>query len=336
MEDSPPGAEMKSLLKKLYLHGSNGDKALPLDQRYESDMVVTPEYRESLPDMQNVSDTEILGANVGIQQVGVSNFKLPLKFRTKWGEILNLETRVSGTVSLEAGIKGINMSRIVRSFYDYKDEEFTVETLKDILLKYQEVIDCRESRLKLDFSYPMLQKSLRSHLAGYQYYKSGYEGRIGLDGGYRKFVNFDFVYSSACPCSAELAEHARDTRGIYSIPHSQRSTARINVEVDSASSIFIEDLHKHCLDALETETQVMVKREDEQAFAEMNGAKFKFVEDAVRLVYERLDSDPRIRDFEVACAHLESLHSHDAVAVIAKGVPGGFRADYSNFEDLIC
>jgi len=32
--------------------------------------------------------------------------------------------------------------------------------------------------------------------------------------------------------------------------------------------------------ALQTETQVMVKREDEQAFAELNGAYLKFVEDA--------------------------------------------------------
>ena len=36
----------------------------------------------------------------------------------------------------------------------------------------------------------------------------------------------------------------------------------------------------------------MVRREDEQAFAEMNGAKVKFVEDAARLVYEQLEEDP--------------------------------------------
>jgi len=327
---------MKTLLKKLYLHGQNGGKALPLDQRYDADFVMSPEYRESLPDMQNVADSEIMGSNVGIQQVGVSNFKLPLKYKTKWNEVLSLETRVTGTVSLDPGIKGINMSRIVRSFYDFKDVEFTLDAMEDILREYAAVIDTREGRLKLDFSYPMLQKSLRSHLAGYQYYRSSYEGRLDSSGVYRKFIAFDFVYSSACPCSAELAEHARDTRNIYSIPHSQRSKARIRVEANPDDTLFIEDIHAHCLDALETETQVMVKREDEQAFAEMNGAHFKFVEDAVRLMYERLDGDARIKDFEVACAHLESLHSHDAVAAIAKGVPGGFRADYSDFTDLIC
>jgi GTP cyclohydrolase I len=60
------------------------------------------------------------------------------------------------------------------------------------------------------------------------------------------------------------------------------------------------------------------------------------VEDAARLVYEQLIADRRIHDFQVACSHLESLHSHDAVSVIAKGVPGGLRADFSDFSTLVC
>jgi GTP cyclohydrolase I len=95
-------------------------------------------------------------------------------------------------------------------------------------------------------------------------------------------------------------------------------------------------LQKHCHEALQTETQVFVRREDEQAFAELNGAFPKFVEDAARLLYERLDGDARIRDFQIACAHLESLHSHNAVAVISKGLPGGFSADFSDFPGLVC
>ena len=99
-----------------------------------------------------------------------------------------------------------------------------------------------------------------------------------------------------------------------------------------ARNLTIEDLHAHCLNALQTETQVMVKREDEQAFAELNGAHMKFVEDAARLLYRELHSDARIKDFQAACSHMESLHSHDAVSVICKGVPGGFEADFTDFR----
>jgi len=156
------------------------------------------------------------------------------------------------------------------------------------------------------------------------------------DGRYRRFIQFDFVYSSACPCSAELSEHARDRRGVYTVPHSQRSKARIIIEEAPGKKIWIEDVHALCVAARKTETQVMVKREDEQAFAELNGAHVKFVEDAARLLYRQFNADARIKDFQIACAHLESLHSHDAVSVICKGVKGGFTADFSDFRSLVC
>jgi GTP cyclohydrolase I len=278
----------------------------------------------------------IQGAHVPIQQVGVSNFKVPLRIRTKKGGSLTLETSVTGTVSLEAELKGINMSRIVRSFYDHKGEVFTGESVGRILKSYLRRVESKDARLKLEFSYPILQKSLRSGLEGYQFYRAGFEGVVTRSGDYRRFVHFDFVYSSACPCSAELAEHARDTRGVYGVPHSQRSKARLTLEEANGRKIWIEDVHALCLRALRTETQVMVKREDEQAFAELNGANLKFVEDAARLLYREFDADKRICDFQIACSHLESLHSHDAVSVICKGVKGGFTADFMNFSSLVC
>ena len=63
----------------------------------------------------------------------------------------------------------------------------------------------------------------------------------------------------------------------------------------------------------------MVKREDEQAFAELNAANPIFVEDAARLFCEALQREPRIGDFRVVASHQESLHSHDAVSVLTQG-----------------
>ncbi len=320
--------------KMMYLHRADG-QAPRLTRDYDAKFRVTPAYRASLPDMMEAEDA-IQGSAVPIQQVGVSNFRLPLKFRTKGGEVLTLETSVTGSVSLEATLKGINMSRIVRAFYEHRDDVFTLDLLRRILAKYQRQVEVLNARIKLGFSYPMRQPSLRSGLEGWQYYKVAYEGVTTADGTFRKFIEFDFVYSSACPCSAELSEHARDVRGAYAIPHNQRSKARVRVEVAPGKRLAIEDLQRHCANALKTETQVMVKREDEQAFAELNGAHIKFVEDAARLLHAELAADARIADFEVACAHLESLHSHDAVSVICKGVPGGMTADFMNFRDLVC
>ena len=63
----------------------------------------------------------------------------------------------------------------------------------------------------------------------------------------------------------------------------------------------------------------MVKREDEQAFAELNAANPIFVEDAARLFAQGLQKDARVGDFRVLASHQESLHSHDAVSVLTEG-----------------
>lgn len=292
---------------------------------YDDTFQTTPEYLETLPDLQNGTAGLIQGSRVAIQQVGIHNFRLPLRFRTKDGDPITLETSVTGTVSLEAHKKGINMSRIMRTFYEHKDETFSLDLLEKVLHDYQTHLGGIEARLILRLNYPILNESLRSGLLGYQYYAVAMEGRLDQYGQLRKFLHLDFVYSSACPCSYELSQHAIETRGVPAVPHSQRSVARVSVEC--GDFIWIEDLRDLCLRALKTETQVIVKREDEQAFAELNAASLKFVEDAVRLLYEQLDADPRILDFKVVASHQESLHSHDAVSVIVKGVQGGFSAD---------
>lgn len=320
----------------MYLHRSNCGQKPKIARSYDRKFRASAAYRASLPDMMEVAHAAIQGAHVPIQQVGIHNFKLPLKYRTKAGRILTLETSITGTVSLEADLKGINMSRIMRSFYEHKDGITTGEWMGRILKSYLRNVESKDARLKISFSYPMLRPSLRSGLEGWQFYDTAFEGVMTHDGRYRRFIHFDFVYSSACPCSAELSEHARDVRGAYTVPHSQRSKARITLEEAEGKKIWIEDVHALCLAALQTETQVMVKREDEQAFAELNGAYLKFVEDAARLLYREFDRDKRVADFRIACSHLESLHSHDAVSVICKGVKGGFTADFMDFGSLLC
>ncbi len=294
-----------------------------LKRFYDPTFTVTDQYKESLPDLQNGPSSLIEGANVPIQQVGISNFRIPLRYATPSGDLKTLETSVDGYVGLDAGKKGINMSRIMRTFYDFKEDVFHPGKIEDILRAYKKSLDSKTAFLNLSFSYPMLQESLRSGLEGYQYYDVSFEGKVDEYGRFRKFVHLDFEYSSACPCSYELSEHAREVREVVTIPHSQRSLASITVEL--YDDMFVDDLVNLCREALHTETQVMVKREDEQAFAEMNGAYQKFVEDAARLLYDKLNEVDNIYDFVVRCNHMESLHSHDAVSRICKGLQNGLR-----------
>jgi GTP cyclohydrolase I len=301
---------------------------------YDEQFSATPKYIACLPDLANGLPC---GAPVPIQRVGYHNFKMPLHFAKKEGGSLTLETSITGSVSLSQNAKGINMSRIMRGLYKHKDEVFHLGNLAGILNTLRNDARSDEVNVSLKFSYPIEVESLRSGLYGYQYYDVTYECQLNSQHALKRIIHFDFVYSSACPCSFELAEHARKYRGVAGIGHSQRSVARISLELYEESSIWIEDIREIAVAQLRTETQVMVKREDEQAFAELNGSYPKFVEDAARLLVQGFTNHPSIKDFKIVCVHLESLHSHDAVSVIVKGLRGGFSAsvDPEVFANLI-
>ena len=99
------------------------------DRDYDADYKPTKDDIETFPDLQNGPSSLIQGSPVEIQQVGIHNFRLPLKYATRDKKVVELETKVTGTVSLEAHKKGINMSRIMRSFYEYKNDVFNINKL---------------------------------------------------------------------------------------------------------------------------------------------------------------------------------------------------------------
>ena len=305
----------------------------PPDTDYDDQLVLDLGYIDSLPDLQ---DAPFKGAAVGIPHVGIHRFRIPLKIARRDGGYAMVEASITGTVSLEAQKKGINMSRIIRTFYEHVDANadavFTLKTLDDVLSQIQTRSDSHDSEILVKFSYPMRHNALRTlDLTGYQFYDVVFGTRFEGRGTRHKSntIDFDFVYSSACPCSYELAEHARQYRNKATVSHSQRSVARLQLLLTSdMPHIWIEEIQELCLAALHTETQVMVKRPDEQAFAELNGSYTKFVEDAARQLYLVLDNRADIADFRIVCSHLESLHSHDAIAVITKFEEDSPRAFY--------
>ena len=156
-------------------------------------------------------------------------------------------------------------------------------------------------------------------------------------------------YSSTCPCSAALARQLIQEQfesdfgangsvkaseikawlgteqGIIATPHSQRSVARLRVQLkDDLAEFPITALVDAVEDCLKTPVQTAVKREDEQEFARLNGANLMFCEDSGRRLKAAFSADPRLVDFWVRVEHRESLHAHDAVSIVTKGVEGGY------------
>ncbi len=217
-----------------------------LSRDYPAEFRADAAYKDSLPDLQNGPASLIVGDRKVIQHVGISNFRLPIRYRTRdglpqAGSPLTLETSVTGTVSLEAEKKGINMSRIMRSFYAHAEREFSFQVIEHALDDYKRDLDSFDARIQMRLSFPMKVDSLRSGLSGWQYYDIALE-LVDRAGKRKRILHLDFVYSSTCPCSLELSEHARRARGQLATPHSQRSVARISVEVKDGRCLWFEDL----------------------------------------------------------------------------------------------
>ena len=221
---SAQGAQDPDTVRDLMdLLGGVDSSAYPaLARVYDPEFAVNAAYKASLPDLQNGPASLIRGANEPIQHVGISNFRLPIRYHTRDNGDLTLETSVTGTVSLDADKKGINMSRIMRSFYKHAEKTFSFGVIEAALDDYKADLESFDARIQTRFSFPVKVDSLRSGLSGYQYYDIALE-LVERDGERRKIVHLDYVYSSTCPCSLELSEHARRERGQLATPHSQRS-----------------------------------------------------------------------------------------------------------------
>ena len=161
------------------------------------------------------------------------------------------------------------------------------------------------------------------------------------------------AYSSTCPCSAALARQLIQENFAGAVPrwrsrstaptvlrlarqraghqrhaaqpaqHAPKCSAKLAPSFQNLPFIEIIDRVEA---ALKTPVQTAVKREDEQAFARLNGQNLMFCEDAARRMQAALDEDERISDFWVRASHFESLHPHNAVAVATKGVAGGYSS----------
>ena len=174
-----------------------------LSNDYPEDFVAGPDYRATLPDLQNGPASLIRGARRSIQHVGIHNFRLPIRYRTRDGGALSLESSVTGSVSLQADRKGINMSRIMRSFYAHAEKTFSFEVIEAALDDYKTDLDSLDARIQMRLSYPLRVRSLRSGLEGYQYYDIALE--LVETGGQRLRKNWSVAVKAVRSCISTMS-----------------------------------------------------------------------------------------------------------------------------------
>lgn len=272
--------------------------------------------------------------NIDIYKVGIRKFVSPIDVVRKDGESFRAKGTFSCYVSLKEHLKGTHMSRLAQVIQEVTlNRKIDNEALNHIADELLSLVDTDTVYLKVRFDYPLKQLSLRSRNKvtdepnfGWMYYPTTIELKKTKGGEAKGFYTIEYQYSSTCPCSYMMSESWRQQTGHPATPHAQRSTMETKIEFDLNSSFHIEDLIQHHRQAIRTEVLgSIVKREDELSFAILNADQPMFVEDAVRYVYDQLSTDSTITDFCIVSSHHESLHDHDATAIVHKNVPNGLR-----------
>jgi GTP cyclohydrolase I len=333
---------------KEHRHNDYSEHMPHLDFKYDAEFYPND---EDLPDPQ--INPFIPGSRIKLDKVGVSGVDLPVMFLRRDGTTEKLHARVSLYGSLDdPESKGLNLSRFPIVMHEAIANHMSIDGIKAVLDVLQKKQNSKSVYCKMKFKYPWTQTALRTRkelpadapdsqvfkiVEGVKLSHEKMEGFIFYDcvleaqkhnNAYSFYLTVDYVYSSTCPCSFELAQDAMQKRGKAANGHSQRSIGKITVQFDPDKPVFIEDIVDMARKQIPTEVVVICKRRDEQAFAELNGSNLLFTEDAIRLLYQGLDEmfdQGKIFDFSIVTDHLESLHPWNATAVVSKGVIGGLR-----------
>jgi GTP cyclohydrolase I len=303
-----------------------------------------------LPDVARESRVDLTGR---LDRVGMSEIEVPVILSNEQGVKQIAPAKATAFVSLDDPFaKGIHMSRLFLHLQEMLNKEAVSFKLIDEILRIfvsSHVEISESSFIGLEFEQMAQRPALKSQNLGWRSYPVSMSG--GLEKGISYFeLGVRITYSSTCPCSAALArrliqDHFRKTfkeakvvdtdkiyewlgsaQGVIATPHSQRSYADIKVKFsDPTKAPKLLELVDLIENKLATPVQAAVKREDEQEFALLNGQNLMFCEDAARKIKNALSDKAFLQDFWIKVSHIESLHPHNAVAIVTKGVKGGYR-----------
>ncbi len=312
---------------------------------------------KNLPDVACEATSEKQGR---LNWVGMSQIELPIEVTDGDGVSIRVPTLADAFVNLiDPASKGIHMSRLYLRMDQFSQGgPLTIERLKGLLADFIDSHAGLSDRAHVAFRFDYYERrpSLISDNSGWKHYPV--EIRAQLDQqGFHCELSVEVPYSSTCPCSAALSRQLiqqafakrfegqthipleealswlATPEGVCATPHSQRSIAQVRVRLATGVEIDISGLISLIETALQTPVQAAVKREDEQEFARLNAANLMFCEDAARRLQHALNAaDATISDYWARVNHYESLHPHDAVAIITKGVENGYPDD----PELLC
>ncbi|MBK1826984.1 GTP cyclohydrolase FolE2 [Haloferula rosea] len=259
---------------------------------------------KELKDTQNERDDRQLP----IDRVGVKGLRFPVEVRDKDESVQRTIATVALAVDLPEHYKGTHMSRFVEALNAH-GSCLDVRSMAGLPRELLERLDAGKAHVEFEFPFFRSKAAPVTGKPGLLDYEVRFEVEASKGGGLDFVVTVMVPVATLCPCSKEISDRgAHNQRGI------------VTYSVRSREPIWIEDLIELVERSASCELYSLLKRPDEKAVTERAYDNPVFVEDLVRNVASRSNSHDDITWYRVEAENFESIHNHQAYAVIEKHV----------------
>jgi GTP cyclohydrolase I len=253
----------------------------------------------NMKDIQNSKDSR----GIKIKEVGVTDLLIPIKldFAINNERILS---RLKMGANLLSDRKGTHMSRFVEIAESLKNSNVSSEVLFETVKKIKDNLESEYAKMEFDFTLFLEKKTPISQ----KVCSMNYECSMGceLSNNNTNFITkVQVPIATLCPCSKEISEFGA---------HNQR--ALVSFELRSNELVSPDVLIKVIEKIGSSELFPILKRIDEKYITEKMYRNPMFVEDIVRDVALWAKSNDKILDFKIGCKSYESIHNHNAYAII--------------------
>lgn len=257
---------------------------------------MSPKDIQSLPDDRRIE----------IQKVGVKNIQYPVIVKDQKNKIQHTIAMFNMYVDLPHHFKGTHMSRFIEILNEYR-EGIHIRNIPKLLAKMKKKLSAESAHVEIEFPYFIEKKAPVSRSKSLMQYTCRFIGSTNNEGGEELLVGIEVPVTTLCPCSKEISEKGA---------HNQRS--RVSVVLQFKKFFWIEDIIQLIEDSASSQVFSLLKRRDEKFLTEQAYENPMFVEDVVRSVAEKLASQPNFTWFSVESENMESIHNHNAYAMVEK------------------
>ncbi|HSH00052.1 MAG TPA: GTP cyclohydrolase FolE2 [candidate division Zixibacteria bacterium] len=256
-----------------------------------------------MPDVQSQPDAR----QVPLNKVGIADIKYPVRVLDRENRSQDTVATINLSVNLPHEYRGTHLSRFVEALCAHH-ERIGVGEIAEILTDVKERLQSAEAHIDVYFPYFISRSAPVSGAEALMEYHCGFEAS------YTDALDFvllvEVPVTTLCPCSKEISAYGA---------HNQRAT--VTVRCRFTDFVWLEELIEIVESCASSPVYPLLKREDEKAVTEAAYDNPRFVEDVVREVALRLDDDARVTAYQIQAKSFESIHNHNAVALVQRNWP---------------